>query len=42
MRLAAELAVEAMISALEQRTGNIPILPVEIITRENILGTTFG
>jgi LacI family transcriptional regulator len=42
MRLAAELAVEAMISALEHRTGNIPILPIEIITRENILGTTFG
>lgn len=42
MRLAAELAVDAVISALEHRPGRIPILPIEIITRENILGTTFG
>ncbi len=42
MRHAAELAVETMIAELEGRPGDIPILPIEIITRENILGMTFG
>jgi hypothetical protein len=42
VRRAAELAVEAMIAVLEQRTPEFPVLPVEIITRENILGMTFG
>ena len=42
MRRAAELAVEVMIAQLEHRIPQLPILPVEIITRENILGTTFG
>ena len=42
MRRAAELAVEALIAVLEQRTPEFPVLPVEIITRENILGMTFG
>lgn len=42
MRRAAELAVAVMISDLEHKPVDIPILPIEIITRENILGTTFG
>ncbi|NVO57924.1 LacI family DNA-binding transcriptional regulator [Rhodobacteraceae bacterium B1Z28] len=42
MRRAAELAVQVMIAELEHQKPIIPILPTEIITRENILGTTFG
>lgn len=42
MRRAAELTVQAMIAHLEHRPPDYPILPVEIITRENILGMTFG
>lgn len=42
MRRAAEVAVQAMISELEHRAPDFPILPIEIITRENILGATFG
>jgi len=42
MRKAAELAVEAMIAELENRPADFPILPIEIVTRENILGITFG
>lgn len=42
MRKAAELAVDALIAELERRPAEFPILPVEIVTRENILGVTFG
>lgn len=42
MRRAAELAVEALIARLENRVVEFPILPIEIITRENIIGMTFG
>ncbi|MEP3277418.1 MAG: LacI family DNA-binding transcriptional regulator [Stappiaceae bacterium] len=41
MRRAAEISVNAMISDLESRQAEFPILPVEIITKENILGMTF-
>jgi LacI family transcriptional regulator len=41
MRRAAEISVNAMISELEGLPTQYPILPVEIITKENILGMTF-
>ena len=42
MRLAASQAVTAMIAHLENRPFVADILPVEVITRENIAGITFG
>ena len=40
-RRAAEIAVDAMITQLEGGQPDFPILPVEIITKENILGMAF-
>ena len=42
MRRVARQAVEALVARLERRTFRTDVLPVEIITRENILGATFG
>ena len=42
MRRAASQAVEAMIAHLENRPFSADRLPVEVITRENIAGITFG
>ncbi|MEM7290884.1 MAG: LacI family DNA-binding transcriptional regulator [Pseudomonadota bacterium] len=42
MRFAAEATVNALIAYLENREPSFPVLPIEIITRENILGATFG
>lgn len=42
MQRIAELAVQAMIGLLENRPARIGMVPVEVITRENISGATFG
>ena len=42
MRRAASQAVTSMIAHLENLTFVTNILPVEVITRENISGITFG
>ena len=41
MRQIAGQAVEALIARLEQRAFQTTVMPVEIITRENMLGVTF-
>ncbi len=42
MRLAAELSVEALINFLNKRPLQFASLPVEIITKENTLGASYG
>lgn len=42
MRLAAGYTVDILIAHLENRPFQSAILPVQVITKENIVGTTFG
>lgn len=42
MRRVAEQAVQTLIARLENRHYKTEMIPIEIITRENILGATFG
>lgn len=42
MRRVAEQSVQALIALLENRDYEMEMIPVEVITRENIQGATFG
>ncbi|MCV0425057.1 MAG: LacI family DNA-binding transcriptional regulator [Roseibium sp.] len=42
MKRAAGRAVDALIARLENRSYQIRLIPTEIITRENMMGATFG
>ncbi|WP_424942118.1 LacI family DNA-binding transcriptional regulator [Aliiroseovarius crassostreae] len=42
MRRVAEQTVQTLIARLENRSYEMEMIPVEVITRENILGATFG